>query len=73
MRFLSRALLHLCALCFMPAALAANIPELTMFQGETRVLAEPNAGRLAVGNGKVASAIAMLRLNRRVARAGMGI
>ena len=56
MRFLSRALLHLCALCFMPAALAANIAELTMFQGETRVLAEPNAGRLAVGNGKVLSA-----------------
>ena len=56
MRLLSRALLHFLALCFMPAALAANIPELTMFQGETRVLAEPNAGRLAVGNGKVLSA-----------------
>ena len=56
MRLLSRALLHLFALCFMPAALAANMLELTLFQGETRVLAELNAGRLAVGNGKVLSA-----------------
>ena len=56
MRLLSRALLHLFALCFLPAALAANLPELTLFQGETRVLAELNAGRLAVGNGKVLSA-----------------
>ena len=56
MRLLSRAFLHLFALCFLPAALAANLPELTLFQGETRVLAELNAGRLAVGNGKVLSA-----------------
>lgn len=30
--------------------------ELTMFAGETRVISEPNAGRLAVGNGKALSA-----------------
>ena len=30
--------------------------EIEMFVGETRVIAEPNAGRLAVGNGKVVSA-----------------
>ena len=56
MRHLLRTLLPLLALCFAPATLAAAMPELTMFQGETRVLAEPNAGRLAVGNGKVLSA-----------------
>ena len=56
MRRLLRTLLPLLALCFAPATLAAAMPELTMFQGETRVLAEPNAGRLAVGNGKVLSA-----------------
>ncbi len=56
MRRLPRTLLPLLALCFAPATLAAAMPELTMFQGETRVLAEPNAGRLAVGNGKVLSA-----------------
>ena len=56
MRRLLRTLLPLLALCFAPATLAATMPELTMFQGETRVLAEPNAGRLAVGNGKVLSA-----------------
>ena len=56
MRRLFRTLLPLLALCFAPATLAAAMPELTMFQGETRVLAEPNAGRLAVGNGKVLSA-----------------
>ncbi|HAF54736.1 MAG TPA: type II and III secretion system protein [Thauera sp.] len=56
MRRLLRLLLLLLALCFAPALLAATMPELTMFQGETRVLAEANAGRLAVGNGKVLSA-----------------
>lgn len=30
--------------------------EIEMFAGETRVIAEPNAGRLAVGNGKALSA-----------------
>lgn len=30
--------------------------EIEMFSGETRVIAEPNAGRLAVGNGKTLSA-----------------
>ena len=56
MRRLLRTLLPLLALCFAPATFATAMPELTMFQGETRVLAEPNAGRLAVGNGKVLSA-----------------
>ena len=56
MRRLLRTLLPLLALCFAPAPFATALPELTMFQGETRVLAEPNAGRLAVGNGKVLSA-----------------
>ena len=56
MRRLLRSLLPLLALCFAPATFATALPELTMFQGETRVLAEPNAGRLAVGNGKVLSA-----------------
>ena len=56
MRRLLRTLLPLLALCFAPATFATALPELTMFQGETRVLAEPNAGRLAVGNGKVLSA-----------------
>lgn len=56
MRTFAHAFLHLFALCFLPAALAADMPELTLFQGETRVIAEPNAGRLAVGNGKVLSA-----------------
>ena len=32
------------------------MPELTLFQGETRVITEPNVGRLAVGNGKALSA-----------------
>ena len=56
MRHLLRTLLPLLALCFASATPAAGMPELTMFQGETRVLAEANAGRLAVGNGKVLSA-----------------
>ena len=56
MRRLLRFLLLPLALCFAPPLLAAAMPELTMFQGETRVLAEANAGRLAVGNGKVLSA-----------------
>lgn len=33
--------------------------EVEMFVGETRVIAEPNAGRLAVGNGKALSAAVM--------------
>ena len=33
--------------------------EIEMFVGETRVIAEPNAGRLAVGNGKTLSAAVM--------------
>lgn len=33
--------------------------EIEMFTGETRVIAEPNAGRLAVGNGKALSAAVM--------------
>jgi pilus assembly protein CpaC len=56
MRRLIRTLLPLLTLCFAPANFAAEMPELTMFQGETRVIAEPNAGRLAVGNGKALSA-----------------
>lgn len=60
MHLLTRTLLPL-LLAFLattlpPAAFAAEMPELTMFQGETRVIAEPNAGRLAVGNGKALSA-----------------
>ncbi|WP_341647512.1 type II and III secretion system protein family protein [Thauera humireducens] len=40
-----------------PAVALADDPvELTMFEGETRVIPEPNAGRLAVGNGQVLSA-----------------
>lgn len=46
-----------------PKASARQIPptvdfagEIEMFAGETRVIAEPNAGRLAVGNGKTLSA-----------------
>ena len=60
MRRLLRTLLPLLALCFAPAPLPAAMPELTLFQGETRVLAEPNAGRLAVGNGKVLSAAVLV-------------
>lgn len=33
-----------------------NVLELQMYVGETRVLPQPNAGRLAVGNGKILSA-----------------
>lgn len=33
--------------------------EIEMFAGETRVISEPNAGRLAVGNGKALSAAVM--------------
>lgn len=44
------------ALSFAVSASAAEMPELTMFQGETRVITEPNAGRLAVGDGKTLSA-----------------
>ncbi len=33
--------------------------EIEMFTGETRVISEPNAGRLAVGNGKALSAAVM--------------
>jgi pilus assembly protein CpaC len=42
-----------------PAAIAPRAGfsgEIEMFVGETRVIAEPNAGRLAVGNGKALSA-----------------
>jgi len=57
MQRLTRTLLQLLlALALVPTALAKGMPELTLFQGETRVIAEPNAGRLAVGNGKVLSA-----------------
>jgi len=38
---------------------AAFAGEIEMFSGETRVIAEPNAGRLAVGNGKALSAAVM--------------
>lgn len=55
-RTLLSLLLALLAAALPPTARAAEMPELTMFQGETRVIAEPNAGRLAVGNGKVLSA-----------------
>jgi pilus assembly protein CpaC len=46
----------------MHAKLASNSEfagEIEMFVGETRVIAEPNAGRLAVGNGKALSAAVM--------------
>ncbi len=57
MRPAIRPLLQLLlTLALLPSALATGMPELTMFQGETRVLAERNAGRLAVGNGKTLSA-----------------
>lgn len=42
-----------------PAAIVPRLAfaaEIEMFAGETRVIAEPNAGRLAVGNGKALSA-----------------
>ncbi|MFP5419445.1 MAG: type II and III secretion system protein family protein [Gammaproteobacteria bacterium] len=42
-----------------PAAVVSRLgfaAEIEMFVGETRVIAEPNAGRLAVGNGKALSA-----------------
>lgn len=56
MRHLKTTLLLLLLAGLLPSALAANFVELTMFEGETRVIAEPNAGRLAVGNGQVLSA-----------------
>lgn len=42
-----------------PAAVTGFADEVEMFVGETRVIAEPNAGRLAVGNGKALSAAVM--------------
>lgn len=43
-----------------PVATTAGFSgEIEMFSGETRVIAEPNAGRLAVGNGKALSAAVM--------------
>jgi pilus assembly protein CpaC len=42
-----------------PALKGPFAGEIEMFVGETRVLAEPNAGRLAVGNGKALSAAVM--------------
>ena len=45
-----------------PARVAPTVGfsgEIEMFSGETRVIAEPNAGRLAVGNGKALSAAVM--------------
>lgn len=39
-----------------PGAAEEPPPQIEMFVGETRVLSEPNAGRLAVGNGKALSA-----------------
>jgi pilus assembly protein CpaC len=39
-----------------PASGTGFAGEIEMFVGETRVIAEPNAGRLAVGNGKALSA-----------------
>lgn len=43
-----------------PVSLKAGFAgEIEMFTGETRVIAEPNAGRLAVGNGKALSAAVM--------------
>jgi pilus assembly protein CpaC len=57
MRLFRQLLLCLTALLVTPAVALANDPvELTMFEGETRVIPEPNAGRLAVGNGQVLSA-----------------
>lgn len=56
MRLFLSVLLCLFALYLLPAAMANDFPELTMFEGETRVIAEPNAGRLAVGNGQALSA-----------------
>ncbi|CAM5514174.1 MAG TPA: type II and III secretion system protein [Thauera sp.] len=68
MHFLTHTLLRLFALCCLTTAAAsaapvnasasrsAEMPELTLFQGETRVITEPNVGRLAVGNGKALSA-----------------
>jgi len=56
MRLLKSVLLCLFILGLLPSALASSFVELTMFEGETRVIAEPNAGRLAVGNGQVLSA-----------------
>ncbi len=56
MRHLKTTLLLLLLVGLLPSALATNFVELTMFEGETRVIAEPNAGRLAVGNGQVLSA-----------------
>jgi pilus assembly protein CpaC len=57
MRLFRQLLLCLTALLVTPAVALANDPvELTMFEGETRVIPEPNAGRRAVGNGQVLSA-----------------
>ncbi|ENO92490.1 type II and III secretion system protein [Thauera sp. 28] len=63
MHLLTHTLLRLFALCCLTTAAAtasasrsAEMPELTLFQGETRVITEPNVGRLAVGNGKALSA-----------------
>ncbi|MDP1862964.1 MAG: type II and III secretion system protein family protein [Thiobacillus sp.] len=43
-----------------PVSLKAGFAgEIEMFSGETRVISEPNAGRLAVGNGKALSAAVM--------------
>lgn len=41
------------------ASKAGFVAEIEMFAGETRVISEPNAGRLAVGNGKALSAAVM--------------
>ncbi len=52
--------LLLCLTALLPCACAVTLAvdpvELTMFEGETRVIPEPNAGRLADGNGQVLSA-----------------
>jgi len=63
MHLLTHTLLRLFALCCLTTAAATasasrstEMPELTLFQGETRVITEPNVGRLAVGNGKALSA-----------------
>lgn len=57
MRPFRQLLLCLTAVLVTPAVALADDPvELTMFEGETRVIPEPNAGRLAVGNGQVLSA-----------------
>ena len=42
-----------------PASKVGFSGEIEMFVGETRVIAEPNAGRLAVGNGRALSAAVM--------------